>query len=453
MSGIAAVVLAAGKSTRMKSKTIKVLHPVAGIPMIVHTVSALRPLTPNRLVVVIGRGGEEIRAILGSDVLYAEQQEQWGTGHALLQARPLVEGWAETVVCLVGDMPLIRTETIQALIAEHQQRAATVTLLTLRGPDSFGFGRIVRDEQGNPVAIVEEAVATPDQKAITEYNAGVYCFEGDWLWSRLATLPMSPGGEYYLTDILSVAVREGRRVATLETHDAHEVLGVNTRVHLAQAEAIMRQRIRERLMLEGVTLQDPETIYIDAGVTIAPDTVILPNTHIQGRTVIGPDCRIGPNSYLVDATIGARCIIWASVIEAAVLEDDVRVGPFAHLRPGAYIGQGSQLGNFAEVKNSRLGRGVHMGHMSYIGDAIVGDRVNIGAGTVTCNYDGVRKNQTVIGDDAFIGSDTMLVAPVTVGPRARTGAGSVVTHDIPADSLAYGVPARVVRRNESGGEM
>ncbi len=321
-----------------------------------------------------------------------------------------------------------------------------MTLLTVSGEEARGFGRIVRDTDGKVRAIVEESVASPAQLAIKEYNAGVYCFDGDWLWPRLASLPVSQSGEYYLTDMLAVAVREGATVQAIPCADPDEVLGINNRIHLAQAESIMRSRINQALMLAGVTLVDPASTYIDATVAIAPDTVIYPNTIIQGATQIGEDCRIGPNSYVIDSTIGQGCWIWASVLEQATVGDGVRIGPYAHLRPGAKIGRQAHIGNFAEIKNSSVGEHVHMGHFSYLGDATVGRDVNIGAGTITCNFDGEKKNPTVIEDGAFIGSDTLLVAPVRVGKRARTGAGSVVTHDVPEDALAYGVPARVVKK-------
>jgi bifunctional UDP-N-acetylglucosamine pyrophosphorylase / glucosamine-1-phosphate N-acetyltransferase len=289
-------------------------------------------------------------------------------------------------------------------------------------------------------------VATPEQLAIREYNAGVYCFNSDWLWPRLARLPKSAVGEYYLTDILAVAVAEGSPVQTAFCDDPGEVQGINTRIHLAQAESVVRQVIRRNVMLNGATLIDPATTYIDAGAYIATDTVIYPNTHIQGESRIGEDCQIGPNSQIIDSTIGKGCRIWASVIEGSVVEDGTHIGPFSHLRPGARVASNVHVGNFAEIKNSSLGEGAHMGHFSYLGDATVGDRVNIGAGTITCNFDGVTKNPTVIEDGAFIGSDTLLVAPVKVGKGARTGAGSVVTRDVPAGTLAYGVPAKVAKK-------
>lgn len=448
MPSLAAVILAAGKSTRMKSELVKVLHPVAGVPMIRYVLSAVAAVEAQRVVLVVGHGAEQVKDAVGDGPLFVEQTEQLGTGHALLQARPLVERQADTVLCLYGDMPLLRAETLRSLLETHRRAHAVMTLLTVGGDDPMGFGRIVRDAGGNVQAIVEEKVATPEQLAIREYNCGVYCFQGDWLWPRLAGLGKSPVGEYYLTDMLAAAVSEGRQVQTAPVIDVSEILGINNRVQLAQAEDTVHRGICRNLMLSGVTLISPATTYIDASVTIDPDTVIYPNTTIQGNTHIGSDCQIGPNSQIMDSTIGNGCRIWASVIEGSTVADGVSVGPFSHLRPGARIGKRVHIGNFAEVKNSTLAEHVHMGHFSYLGDATVGQDVNIGAGTITCNFNGVTKNQTIIEDGAFIGSDTLLVAPVKVGKKARTGAGSVVTRDLPAGTLSYGVPAKVAKKLE-----
>jgi bifunctional UDP-N-acetylglucosamine pyrophosphorylase/glucosamine-1-phosphate N-acetyltransferase len=443
MPTLAAAILAAGKSTRMKSKTIKVLHPVAGVPIIRYVLNNVATVGAGRVVLVVGHGADQVRDFLGERFIYVEQGELLGTGHALLQARPALEGQCDTVLCVYGDMPLVRPQTLQRLLAAHRSARAVMTLLTVGGDDSMGFGRIVRDSAGHVQAIVEEKVASPDVLAIKEYNAGLYCFESEWLWPRLAVLPISPAGEYYLTDMLAVAVREGAPVQSAACADVSEVLGINNRVQLAQAEGIVRAAVNRSLMLNGVTLVDPASTYVEAAVRIGRDTVIEPNTIIRGDTQIGEDCRIGPNSQIVNSTIGDGCRIWASVIEGSTVADGVSIGPFSHLRPGARVGKQTYIGNFAEVKNSTVGEHVHMGHFSYVGDATLGDDVNVGAGAITCNFNGVTKNQTIIEDGAFIGSDTLLVAPVRVGKRARTGAGSVVTHDLPDDSLAYGVPARI----------
>ncbi|MBI3760937.1 MAG: bifunctional UDP-N-acetylglucosamine diphosphorylase/glucosamine-1-phosphate N-acetyltransferase GlmU, partial [Chloroflexi bacterium] len=308
----------------------------------------------------------------------------------------------------------------------------------------------LRDEAGHVAGIVEEAQATPAQLALRELNIGAYCFEAEWLWKTLPQLPLTPNGEYYLTDIVGLAVAQGLPVASAAVDDPDEIIGVNTRVHLAELETALRRRINRNWMENGVTLIDPAATYIAPAATIGRDTTLLPNTHLEGSTTVGENCVIGPNTIIRDTTIGNHCEIECSVLEGAVVEDEVEIGPFAHLRTGAHLARGAHMGNFGEVKNSYLGPGVKIGHFSYIGDATLGAEVNVGAGTITCNFDGVRKNRTEIGAGAFIGSDTMLVAPVRLGANSRTGAGSVVTRDVPEDSLAVGVPARVIRRGLKG---
>lgn len=416
---------------------------MAGRPMVHYILDAIAEVTAEKPVLVVGYGAEQVRQAVGDRVIYVEQAEQLGTGHALLQARGPLEGQVEAILALYGDMPLLSPGTLRSLIQLHQEGQAPITLLTCQADDSMGFGRILRDGEGRVVAIVEETVATEEQRRIKELNCGVYCFRADWLWSHLHRLPLSLKGEYYLTDLAAMAIGEGERVEALTIADPTEALGINDRVHLARVEAIVRQRVCEALMLSGVTILDPPSAYIDAPVHIGQDTTIHPHTHIQGDTQIGRDCTIGPHTIIRDSTIGDGCRVLSSVIEEAILEDGVSVGPFSHLRKGTHLAEGVHVGNFGEVKNSYLGPGTKMGHFSYVGDATVGREVNIGAGTVTCNYDGVAKYRTIIEDRAFIGSDTMLVAPVRVGTGAKIGAGSVVTHDIPPGSVAYGVPARV----------
>lgn len=450
---LTAVILAAGQGTRMKSKLAKVLHPVAGKPMVEYAVDAAKFAGVEKTVVVIGHQGEQVRALLGARVQFAEQPVQRGTGDAVKCARETLEQQAAHVLVFYADMPLLEPETIRALVEKHLATNATLTMLTLVVEnDTMNFGRIVRDANGNAVRIVEEVEATPTQLAIKEINPGVYCFNAQWLWENLAQVKPSPKkGEYYLTDVVEMAVAQNARIETETIYDAAQCVGVNTRVQLARAEKIMRERIRERVMLNGATLIDPETTFIDADVEIGQDTTIFPNTYLQGKTRIGADCSIGPNAIIVDSVIGDVCTVGPSVIEVATLEDHVAMGPFCHLRAGAYLSRHVHLGNYAEVKKSRLGEGVHMGHFSYMGDADVGAHTNIAAGTITCNYDGKNKHRTIIGENVFIGSDSMLVAPLTIGDNARTGAGAVVTKDIPADSLAVGVPARVIRRMKDEG--
>ncbi len=436
------VILAAGQGTRMKSRQPKVLHLLGGQPMVIYSLQVAAALGPRPPVLVIGHGADEVRRVVGEAARCVVQAEQLGTGHAVAQARELLEGQSTHVVVFYADMPLLRAETLQSLYQAQQANRGPFTLLTHITDQPRGFGRVVRGEDGRVAAIVEEAQAKPEQLALSEVNVGVYCFDAGWLWSHLDCIQLNSKGEYYLTDLVEVAVSEGQGVHALTANDPDELIGINTRVHLAEAESALRRRVNEALMLSGVTLVDPSTTYIDATVIIGPDTVIMPNTSIRGQTTIGEECIIGPNSLIENAVIGHRCRILASMIENATVEDDVDVGPFSHLRRGAYLESGVHMGNFGEVKNSRLGRGVKMGHFSYVGDADIGADTNIGAGTITCNFDGVKKHKTVIGKNVFIGSDTLLVAPVTLGDDARTGAGSVVTHDVLPGSLVYGVPAR-----------
>ena len=444
-----AVILAAGQGTRLKSDLPKVLHRLGGQPLVRYAIEAAQSVTDTPPVLVVGHGAEAVRAELGEAVRYAVQEQQLGTGHAVRQAAPLLAGRCSHVLVTYGDMPLLRAETLRALIETQSHNTGPLTLLTIDAPQLDDFGRIVRDAAGRVTGIVELAQATPEQKAIVEKNVGAYCFNADWLWAHLPGLPLSPKGEYYLTDIVALAVAENGNVAVVKTGDEAETLGINTRAQLAQAEAALRARINHKWMAEGVTVIDPATTYIEPTVALGRDTVLWPNVHLQGRTAIGSGCIIGPNTVVRDTVIGNDCHIECSVLEGAWVGDEVEIGPFAHLRKGARLERGVHMGNFGEVKNSTLGPGVKMGHFSYIGDAAIGAEVNIGAGTITCNFDGVKKNKTVIGANAFIGSDTMLVAPLTLGENSRTGAGSVVTKDVPADSLAVGVPARVIRRLKS----
>jgi bifunctional UDP-N-acetylglucosamine pyrophosphorylase/glucosamine-1-phosphate N-acetyltransferase len=319
-------------------------------------------------------------------------------------------------------------------------------MLSVVAEDPRGFGRVLRDEDGEIKAIIEESHATPEQLEIRELNTGVYCFSARWLWDALRRVELSPKGEYYLTDLVHIAVSDGSSVQALEVDDPSEMIGINTRVHLAEASAKMRQRINHRWMLAGVTMIDPATTYIEPGVTIGQDTVIWPNTFLRGGTQVGESCSLGPNTVILDTQLGHRVKVMASVVENAIVEEDVDIGPFGHLRKGAHLAQGVHMGNFGEVKNSYLGPGTKMGHFSYLGDATIGPNVNIGAGTITCNYDGERKQPTEIGADVFIGSDTMLIAPVKLGEGARTGAGSVVNKDVPPKTLVVGVPARAIRK-------
>lgn len=458
MNTYATVVLAAGKGTRMRSTLPKVLHPLAGLPLLAHVLNAVEalPATPllapfatrletHRPIVVLGPQTEQVEALFGKRCIYAWQKEQLGTANAVLAAQDAVDSLdplPDTVLVCYGDTPLISADLLARVLVEHLTSKATITFLTAITDEPTDYGRVVRDGSGQVREIVELKRATEEQKRIREVNSGVYCFDRKWLWPTLQLLPRNAAGEFFLTDVIACASVQGRKIATV-SGPLEDTIGINDRVQLAEAEQLLRRRILERHMYAGVTIIDPATTYIDDAVEIGPDTVILPGTMITGKTHIGTGCRIGPYATIDSSTIGDRCVIRNSVLEETVFEDEVSIGPFSHCRPGAHLARGVRMGNFGEVKNSYIGAETDMHHFSYIGDATLGAYVNVGAGTITCNYDGVRKNRTVIGEGAFIGSDTMLVAPVTVGEQARTGAGSVVTKDVPPGVLAVGVPARI----------
>jgi bifunctional UDP-N-acetylglucosamine pyrophosphorylase/glucosamine-1-phosphate N-acetyltransferase len=432
----------------MKSSLPKVLHSLAGRPMISHVLAAASQAGLQKRIVVLGTNSGAFLPAIG-DAQVVTQAEQLGTAHAVTQARELLSG-AEQIVVLNGDVPLVRSGTLLRLMEEHERRSGDVTFLTAHVKEAEEYGCVERDASGQVIGVVEAPERAASQEGPAEMNSGQYCFRASWLWSRLDTVPKAANGEQYLTSIIGMAAREGAVVTALPVEDADEVRGINTRVQLADAEAAVRRRINNAHMLAGVTIADPERTYIDISVSIGADSRIEPNTHLKGETRVGSACLIGPDTTLRDAEAGASCQIVSSTIEESVLEDSVDVGPYSHIRPGAHLASGVHIGNYVEIKNARLERGVKVGHFSYIGDAEVGEGTNIGAGTITANYDGERKNKTKIGRDAFIGSDTVLVAPVVVGDGARTGAGSVVTKDVAPGAVAVGAPARILRRNQEG---
>lgn len=444
-----AVILAAGQGVRMHSRLPKVLHPIMGKPMIRYAWDAARQAVQVTPVVIVGHGADEVREQLGDEAVFILQEAQLGTGHAVQQAAPLLKGKSDLVLVTYGDMPLLRSGTLITLCEAQRNHRGVFTMLTVTADEPRGFGRVVRRPDGRILEVVEEAQATTEQRSIRELNCGVYCFRADWLWETLPKIALSPKGEYYLTDLVGLATAEGNEVQGLPLTDATECVGVNTRVHLAEVEMVMRSRINEAWMLAGVTMIDPQTTYVGPDAKLGEDTLLLPNTIISGNTHIGNECEVGPNTIIENTKIGDRCRIIASMIENCEIEDDVHVGPFTHIRSGTHLAHGVHVGNFGEIKQSYLGPHTKMGHFSYIGDAVVGANVNIGCGTVTCNFDGVNKNRTEIEDNVFLGSDTMLVAPVKMGAGSKTGAGTVVTKDIPADNLAVGVPARIVRYQSS----
>jgi bifunctional UDP-N-acetylglucosamine pyrophosphorylase/glucosamine-1-phosphate N-acetyltransferase len=458
LSTTAAIVLAAGQGTRMRSRLPKVLHPIAGRAMIDHVLEALARAGIDRPIVVTGHGAEQVETALAGRVPTARQDPQRGTADAVRVGLEKVPDDTREVLVTMGDAPLLPAEMLAALVHERRAADAAVALLSAHVAEPAGYGRVVRTRDGGVRAIVEEADADPATRAIDEINVGTYCFDGDWLRANLGGVGAAPSGEYYLTELVALAIAGGRRVVVVASPDPELALGINDRVALSVAEDRLRREITERHMRNGVTIVDPLTTRIDAAVEIGQDARIEPWTILEGATVVAQDAIIGPHAHLRDSRVGPRSHVWRSVLEEATVAEDVEIGPFAHLRPGAEIGARCRIGNFAEVKRSRIGAGTQQHHFSYVGDAEIGERVNIGAGVVTVNYDGTAKHPTQVGDEAFIGSDSMLVAPITIGEGAMTGAGSVVTRDVAPGKRVVGVPARPIelrrRRgtSESGSE-
>ena len=439
------IILAAGLGTRMKSKTIKILHRAAGRPIIDYVLDLARDVGATTPVMVIGHQRDAVQQAVGDRARFAIQEEQLGTGHAVLQAAPAVTN--RRVLILSGDVPLTRPETLRALIEQHEREGNAMTLLTMRLDDPAMYGRIVRDDSGAVVRIVEAKDASDDEKRIDEVNGGIYVFDAARLFDNLRNLSTSNAqGEYYLTDLVGMLGGAGHRVGAVVADDWMEAIGVNSRGELAMVDTVIQHRVIERLMDEGVTFRNPNTVVIDSTVTIERDTVIYPFVTLEGKTRIGPKCVVEPGVHLINITAGANVHLKTGTVdEDAIIEDDANVGPYAHLRPGTKLGRRVKVGNFVETKKAVFGEGAKASHLSYIGDADVGADVNIGAGTITCNYDGVNKNKTTIEDGAFIGSDTQLVAPVRVGRGAYVGAGSTITKDVPAEALALSrVPQRIV---------
>ena len=451
MSKIAALILAAGKGTRMKSDLIKVLHEVAGQPMVCWPLAAAREAGAEEMVVVVGHQAEQVQRVLSGEagLRIALQEEQLGTGHAVACGLPALSGNSTTVLILCGDTPLLTGATLQRLAMTHHSSKAAVTVLTAKLADPSGYGRIVRDSAGRVQRIVEQKDATPDEAAINEVNSGIYCMELDFLQAHIGSLGSDNAqNEYYLTDLVAVAVAEQRGCAAVVADDTQEIMGVNDRAQLAQAARLLRERINTGLMQSGVTLIDPDCTYIDAGVVIGVDTEIWPGCVVRGKTVIGKGCLLESNVQVCDCTLGNKVHLKSgSVLAEAVLHSDVAVGPMAHLRPGTVLYDQVKIGNFVETKKAVLGEGSKASHLTYLGDAEIGREVNVGCGTITCNYDGVNKHRTVIGDNVFVGSDVQLVAPVTVGRGALIAAGTTVTRDVPPDSLAI---ARTPQVNKEG---
>jgi bifunctional UDP-N-acetylglucosamine pyrophosphorylase / glucosamine-1-phosphate N-acetyltransferase len=451
MTDLHVVILAAGKGTRMKSAMPKVLHPLAGRSIIEHVLRTAGALKASGTVLVVGHEADQVRsALVGHPALqFVVQSPQLGTGHALLMAEPLLAGQTGTVLLLYGDVPLLRPATLEQLLQHHHAKSAAATILTAELADPYGYGRILRDGSGRVVRIVEERDASTDERTIREINSGIYAFSLLNLFDTLRSLAADNAqGEYYLTDLVAAYHRHGRTVETLRLDDQAELRGVNSRVDLADLTRVLFDRKRRDLMMSGVTLEDPATAYIESDVVIGEDTIIGPGVAIGGTTVIGRGSRIHSGCRITSSRLADNVtLLDHSIIVNSEVESGAAIGPMAHLRPDSIVGPNAKVGNFVELKKTRLGAGSKANHLAYLGDAIVGERANIGAGTITCNYDGVKKHQTVIGDDVFVGSDSQLVAPIVIGPGAYIAAGSSITEDVPPDALAI---ARARQTNKTG---
>ncbi|MFE6170368.1 bifunctional UDP-N-acetylglucosamine diphosphorylase/glucosamine-1-phosphate N-acetyltransferase GlmU [Viridibacillus arvi] len=437
MTNVYAVILAAGQGTRMKSKLYKVLHPVCGKPMVEHVVDHIQTLDVERIVTIVGYGAEKVKEQLGEKSEYVLQAEQLGTAHAVQQVEPILGELEGTTIVICGDTPLIRPETMKALFEHHESKHAKATILTAIAEDPTGYGRILRSTDQQVAQIVEQKDATPEQRQVKEINTGTYCFDNKALFAALKLVKNDNAqGEYYLPDVIEILQKQGEVIAAYVTENFAETLGVNDRIALSQAEETMRARINEQHMRNGVTIINPNNTYISVDAQIGRDTVIQPGVIIEGASSIGEDCIIGPNSHIQNSRIGNRTTVHSSVVRESIIGEDTAVGPFAHIRPDSDLGDHVKIGNFVEVKKTKIDNGSKVSHLSYLGDAEVGTEVNIGCGTITVNYDGKNKFKTVIEDNAFVGCNSNLVAPVTVGKGSFVAAGSTITKDIPADALA-----------------
>ncbi|WP_077298854.1 bifunctional UDP-N-acetylglucosamine diphosphorylase/glucosamine-1-phosphate N-acetyltransferase GlmU [Virgibacillus pantothenticus] len=443
-----AVILAAGQGTRMKSKLYKVLHPVAGRPMVQHVIEQIGGVNVDKIITIVGFGAEDVKKQIGAASEYVLQEEQLGTGHAVVQAKALLEDKEGTTVVVCGDTPLITKETYQALINHHEQTGAKATILTAKAPNPSGYGRVLRNQQNDVERIVEHKDANEAELLVDEINTGTYCFDNQALFRALEHVSNDNAqGEYYLPDVIEILQTQGETVSAYQTPDFAETLGINDRVALAQAEKIMKQRINEYHMRNGVAIIDPDQTYIEPDVTIAADTTIHPGTIIKGNTVIEQNAEIGPYSELSNCYVGSGTVIRQSVVNDSNIGNDVKIGPYAHIRPDSAIGDKVKIGNFVEIKKTSLGENSKVSHLSYIGDAQVGSNVNVGCGTITVNYDGKHKYVTTIEDETFIGCNSNLIAPVTIGKGSYIAAGSTINKDVPEDSLSI---ARAKQTNKEG---
>lgn len=443
-----AVVLAAGQGKRMNSKLFKVLHPVCGKPMVGHVIDTLEEINVSRTVVVVGHGVETVKAYLGSKVEYALQETQLGTGHAVLQAKPALSQEQGLTIVIYGDTPLVKAETLNRMIEQHRASGATITMLTAKLDNPFGYGRIIRNNEGYVAKIVEQKDCSQAEAAVNEINAGTYIFDNAKLFAALDLVGNDNSqGEYYLTDVIDIIKGEGHIVEAYCTDDENESLGVNDRIQLAEAERCMQTRINRAHMVNGVTMIDPLQTYIEKGVQIGSDSVLFPGTILRGNTIIGDGCEIGPSTEITNSQLGDEVIVKNAVVQESFIDNGTSVGPFAYIRPGSKIGKGVKIGDFVEIKNASIGDGSKVSHLSYVGDAVVGTGVNFGCGAITVNYDGFNKSLTEIEDDAFVGSNVNLIAPVKIGKGAYVVAGSTVTHNVSDGDLAI---ARQRQTNKEG---
>ncbi len=440
MNQLGVILLAAGQGTRMKSDIPKVLHSLGGKPLFLRVLATARRLEPSVLAIVVGHGADAVRAACTDhDINWIVQEKQLGTGHAVFCARQLFAGFEGEVLILSGDVPLIREQTLRALVERQRRLDARLSFLTAHLEEPRGYGRVLRDVRGAVAGIVEERDATPEQKTISEVNAGVYVASSRFLFAALKRVNNhNQQQEYYLPDIIAIALREGEKIEAVQIDNDRETLGINTREELAIMEKNLRDKINQKWMLAGVTLKDPDTTYIEDSVTIGKDTVIGPNTHLKGKTVIGERCQIDGTAFLTDMEIGDDVLLRFSVVmTGSRIERGAIVGPFAHLRPGTHLGSNVHIGNFVEAKAAHVGAGTKANHLTYLGDVTIGRDSNIGAGTITCNYDGFQKYKTTIGDRVQVGSDTTLVAPIAVGDDVYVATASTVRHDVPPGALVF----------------
>ena len=448
MGDTAVIIMAAGKGKRMKSNLPKVLHNLAGKPILNYVLNTVDQLEVKRKILIIGYKSDKMKELIGDKIEYVEQKEQLGTAHAVLQTKKLLSDFKGDVLILSGDVPFLTVKTVKKLLKYHQANNFCCTLVSAILKNPKGYGRIIRDKKGDIKGIIEEVDLSADKKKIGEVNSGIYCFNKEKLFQTLKNITTdNKPKEYYLTDTVKLLLNEGLTIGNIIIKDYSEILGINNRLDLADASKKVYQKTLQDLMVQGVTIVDTNSTFIEQGVKIGQDSIIYPFTIIEKNTKIGKNCIIGPNSHLIDSNIGKGVKVWASIIEDSNIEEEAKIGPYAHLRPGTVVKKGAKIGNFVEVKKSTIGEGSKASHLTYLGDTIIGKRVNIGAGTITCNYDGEKKNKTIIEDGVFVGSNNTLVAPIKLGKDSYTGAGSTITEDVPAGNLAI---ARSRQKNISG---